>query len=385
MNNRYECVVIGGGVAGSTAAYHLSKLGHQVAVLEKTHGPHHKVCGEFLSFEAHTYLKEMGILLDDDCPVIKYFKLFSRRSNAIFNFTFPGRGISRYKLDEDLLNNAKQAGAEVFRGICMVDYKKDAGSFKIETNKGDLYARHVFMATGKHDYSKEHKRIGRDNSYIGFKTHIQLKYSSQVDKETTVLFTFPAGYAGICPVEGGVVNFCFVIKKAVYKTLHGDFNETIAFLRRSNHELDLVLQEADFNEQVCAVGYIPYGFISSQNDHENVYFLGDQRMVIPSFTGDGMAIALSTAKDCAHRFNEYQKGLKSKVKPMQRELKKQMRWARIGHTILKNPWLVDICAFIPALKSILIETIFNRTRISIKEDVEYGLQAAEFKNNYSRR
>ena len=101
--NSYECLVVGGGVAGSTAAYHLAKLGYKVALLEKTHGPHHKVCGEFLSFEALGYLKEMGILLDDDIPVIKYFRLSSPRSKAKFTFPFPGRGMSRYKLDEELL------------------------------------------------------------------------------------------------------------------------------------------------------------------------------------------------------------------------------------------------------------------------------------------
>lgn len=368
MNDHHECVVIGGGIAGSTAAYHLAKLGHQVAVFEKTHGPHHKVCGEFLSFEAHAYLKEMGILLDDSSPLIKYFRLFSPRSNAKFDFPYPGRGISRYKLDEDLLNNAGQAGAEVFRGICMMDYqKKEDGSFKIETNKGDFYARYLFMAIGKHDYSKEHKRIGKDNSYIGFKAHIRLKYPGPVNRETTVLFTFPAGYGGICPVEGGVANFCFVIKKAVYKTLHGDFNEAIAFLRRSNDELDLVLRQADFIDPVCAVGHIPYGFISSPHDQKDVYFLGDQRMVIPSFTGDGMAIALSTAKDCAHAFNERQKGLRSKVHPMQRKLQKQMRWALLGHAILRSAWLMELCAVIPGLKIFLINTVFKRTRVSITE------------------
>ena len=386
MKNRYECVVIGGGIAGSTAAYYLAKFGYNVAVLEKSQVAHHKVCGEFLSFEALVFLKEIGIFLSDDIPFVKHLQLYSPHSKASFTFPLAGRGVSRYKLDEDLLNNAKDNGADVFRGVCMRDYyEEDDGSFKIETNRGDFYAKHLFMAIGKYDYSKKHKRLGKDNLYIGFKTHIRLRSLGQEYKETTVLFTFPGGYGGICPVEGGVMNFCFVIKKDVYKILHGNFNEAIAFLRRSNSQLDFVFQQADFIEPVCAVGYIPYGFLCPQNNQEDVYFLGDQRMVIPSFTGDGMAIALSTAKNCAYEFNSRQKGLKVQFQPMQRILQKQMRWAFMGHTILKSSWLVDICTFIPGLKFFLIDIIFKKTRMSLTENVEYDFQATEFKNNYSRR
>jgi hypothetical protein len=88
-------------------------------------------------------------------------------------------------------------------------------------------------------------------------------------------------------------------------------------------------------------------------------------MVIPSFTGDGMAIALSTAKNCAYAFDRRQKGIEVQLQPMQRTLQEQMRWAFMGHTILKSSWLVDICAFVPGLKSFLIETIFEKTRVSL--------------------
>ncbi|MDZ4243611.1 MAG: FAD-dependent oxidoreductase, partial [Candidatus Doudnabacteria bacterium] len=263
MKNNYECIVIGGGVAGSTAAYHLAKLGYNVAVLEKTQGPHHKVCGEFLSFEALAYLKGMGITLNDDSPVVKYFKLFSPRSNTGFTFPSPGRGISRYKLDEEILNNAESAGADVLRAVCMRGYHKEVeGFFKVETNAGDFYARYLFMAIGKHDYSKEHKRRGKDQSYLGLKTHIRLKSLRREFKETTMLFSFPGGYGGICPVENDMMNFCFIIDKKVYKLLNSSFDGVIAFLRRSNPKLDSVVQEAGFIEPVCAVGYIPYGFLS---------------------------------------------------------------------------------------------------------------------------
>ena len=365
MKNLYECVVIGGGVAGSTAAYHLTKLGVKVALLEKTQGPHHKVCGEFLSFESIEYLKEMGISLKDDAPVIKHFKLFSPQSNTGFTFPFPGRGISRYKLDEELLNNAKEAGTDVFRGICMKSYyQEEKELFRIQTSGNDFYARHLFIATGKHDHSKEYKRLGKDHSYLGFKTHLHFKFPCNELHETTILFSFPGGYGGICPVENDTMNFCFVIDKNIYKSLKGNFDRAIDYLRLQNRKLDSILREASLIDRLCAISYIPYGFLRQQNSIGNVYFLGDQRMVIPSFTGDGMAIALSTAKNCVYEFDYRQKGLKFKIEPMQKMLKKQMKWALMANTILKFSWATEVGLSIPQFSSFFIKTIFQKTRIA---------------------
>ncbi len=385
MKNLYECVVVGGGVAGSTAAYHLINLGYKVALLEKTNGPHHKVCGEFLSFEALGYLKEMGIFLDDDIPVIKYFRLSSPRSKVEFTFPFPGRGMSRYQLDEELLNNARHAGVDVFRSICMRSYhQEEEGLIRIETITDDFYARYLFIATGKHDHSKEHKREGKDNSYVGLKTHIRFKDQGHEFKETTALFSFPGGYGGICPVEDEAMNFCFLIDKKIYKALNGNFDAVLAYLRRSNRQLDAVFHQADFIEPVCAISHIPYGFLRDQSSHRNVYFLGDQRMVIPSFTGDGMAIALSTAKNCAYEFDCRQKDRKVQVEQIQKRLKKQMHWAFIAQGFLKYPWAIEWCMSVPVLSFFLIKTIFQKTRVSKTEDIYHDDQSV-FTSDYSRR
>jgi flavin-dependent dehydrogenase len=328
----------------------------------------------------------MGIPLNGDIPVVKYFQLFSSRFNSGFTFPFPGRGMSRFKLDEELLNSAKKAGADVYRGVCMRSYQEeDDGLFRIETGNRIFLARHLFIATGKHDYSKEGKRHGKDHSYLGLKTHIHLKSPQKELRETTILFSFPGGYGGVCPVEKDLFNFCIVIKKKLYKSLNSNFARTIEFLRRSNSKLDFILQQADFTDHVCAVGYIPYGFLRRQSRKGNIYFLGDQCMVIQSFTGDRMAIALSTAKNCAYEFDHRQKGLKFRIDLMRKIMKKQMNWALMAHAILKSSWATDAGVSIPMFSSFLIKKIFLETRIFKMKDNLYEPAPAFVEYNYSRR
>ena len=47
----YDCIVVGAGPAGASAAYHLSKRGHQVLLLEKALLPRYKPCGGGVSPE----------------------------------------------------------------------------------------------------------------------------------------------------------------------------------------------------------------------------------------------------------------------------------------------------------------------------------------------
>ena len=61
MKKNTPIIIIGGGLAGFTAAIHLSKLGLQVIVIEKNEYPKHKVCGEYISNEVLPYLNWLGL------------------------------------------------------------------------------------------------------------------------------------------------------------------------------------------------------------------------------------------------------------------------------------------------------------------------------------
>jgi len=56
-----ENLVVGGGLAGAMAGLRLARAGRSVVLLEKEPGAHHKVCGEFLSPEAVSYLRQAGL------------------------------------------------------------------------------------------------------------------------------------------------------------------------------------------------------------------------------------------------------------------------------------------------------------------------------------
>ena len=51
-------------------------------------------------------------------------------------------------------------------------------------------------------------------------------------------------------------------------------------------------------EKPITVAHIPYGFLRRTTE-DGLYCIGDQAAVIPSFTGDGISIALHTARRAA--------------------------------------------------------------------------------------
>ena len=65
---KYDVAIIGGGLAGLALANDLAMRGRKVVVFEKGNYPRHKVCGEYISMESHSYLLKL-------CPVFNSMKL----------------------------------------------------------------------------------------------------------------------------------------------------------------------------------------------------------------------------------------------------------------------------------------------------------------------
>jgi flavin-dependent dehydrogenase len=297
MKKRVEAhLVIGGGPAGTMAAMRLAGAGLRVTLIEREREAHAKVCGEFLSAEAAEYLDHVGIDLGALGAVsIDHVRLCNGRSIAETGLPFRAYSLSRKVLDEAMLVGAIAKGCTVRRGVRAEGLSQDAEGWRVEIRGEEpLRAHTIFLATGKHDVRGWARGAGKQSDLIGFKQYWRLR-SAEVEALRGVmeLFLFRDGYGGLSLVEGEAANLCLVVRRKRLQAC-GGWDGLLEEIRRGNRLLDVRLLGAQAAwERPLAIAPIPYGY--SAMEESGVWRIGDQAAVIPSFTGDGMSIAMHSA------------------------------------------------------------------------------------------
>lgn len=293
-----DVVVAGGGPAGAAAAALLAGAGRRVVLCERTGGPHPKVCGEFLSGEAAGPLSRLGL---DPARLgavpVERLRLAGPGGEASCRLPFAAWGLSRDRLDEALLDAAAAHGAELRRGTAVRAVTPAGDALRVEASGESLTAARVLLATGKHDLRGHRRPPGRVNDLIGFKQHWRLAPSARAALDGHVeMHLFAGGYAGLQPVEDGRVNLCLVIGRARFERLGRDWAAVLAHVGAASPLFaGRLAGGAPCRPRPLAVAGIPYGFVQRGCPHPGLHRVGDQLAVIPSLTGDGMAIALDSA------------------------------------------------------------------------------------------
>lgn len=303
--NSIENLVIGGGLAGSMVAVRLAAAGREVVLLEKEREAHHKVCGEFLSAEAILYLRQAGLEpLDLGAHAIQRVRLHSGARNVEARLPFTALSLSRRILDESLLIKAQESGCGVSRGACVERLERLNGGWSARLRGGEtIQAANVFLATGKHDLNAWERGGATQADLVGFKMLWRLAATqSEILRGAMELFLFRGGYGGLSMVEGGTANLCLVVRQRTLRLLGG----WVGLLQSMRDELP-ALHERLTNAAPCwqkplAISPIPYGHLGGPAN--GLWRVGDQAAVIPSFTGDGMSIALHTGVLAAEMYLE---------------------------------------------------------------------------------
>jgi len=119
-----DVIVVGAGPGGSAAAYHLARHGVRVLLLEKSHFPREKVCGDGLTPRAVRQLVRMGIDTSAEAGWVRNrgLRVIGGGMRLELDWpdlaTYPAHGLVRTRLDFDdiLARRAVEAGAKLRTG-----------------------------------------------------------------------------------------------------------------------------------------------------------------------------------------------------------------------------------------------------------------------------
>jgi flavin-dependent dehydrogenase len=296
-----EVLILGGGVAGCAASIALARKGLGVTLIEREPTPRHKVCGEFLSGEALEDLHALGIDVASLGAVpIDYVRLAAARRAAQAPLPFPAASLTRKALDTALIAEAIAAGVRVEQGRSVQALARTAGNLWQATldDGSTREAPAAFLATGKHDL-RGHGRPEDPERWVAFKMYFRLSPTQAAELAgASELMLYPGGYGGLQPVEGGIANLCCVVQHRHLIRMGRRWESFLARMQEHCPHLGMRLAGAEpLLAKPIAVSHIPYGYIRRTTE-DGLYCIGDQAAVIPSFTGDGISIALHTAR-CA--------------------------------------------------------------------------------------
>ena len=361
-------IAIGGGLAGASFALELARNGAHAMVLESTRAPHHKVCGEFLSEEAQVLLAYLGLdVAAMGASSMGIFRLGAGTRYAEAPLPFRAAGYSRYRLDQALLDKAEAAGVEVRRGVTVTELMSGDAEVGVKAGAETLKARAVALSSGKHNL-RQFPRAPSD--MVGFKLQLRVSASALAGlRDVVQLMMFDGGYIGAIIVEDEIVTIGWVMHRALLQKIGADWPSQAAYLVRQSKLLAELIDGATPQwEKPVAVAAIPYGYLRRKAVSPAIFPVGDQLAVIPSFTGDGMSIALLSgiaaaqavlAGDSAEQFQ----------RRMIARLGSQFRWASLVNVLFETRRLDPLTIGTARMLPRLVTMIAQSTRLRNYADV----------------
>ena len=355
-------LIVGGGLAGPAAAIVLARAGVDVLLVEREKEAVHKVCGEFLSAEALESLHTVGL----DAAALGAVSISRVRIDrgGETRLPFAAMSMTRRALDEALLAAAERAGASVQRGcrVLGIEQAGDGWAASIE-NGAAISARNVFLATGKHDLRGRPRPAGKQANLVGFKMYWELAPAQTQALDGCVeLMLYPGGYAGLQMVEDGAANLCCLIERAELQRLGGNWEKLLAHMQAGSPLLRGRLRGArPLLARPLAVASIPYGYVRPASD--GLWALGDQAAVIPSFTGDGMSIALHSGLTAASMYLAGADAAAFQAR-MSGDLRAQVRFATMLSQGLVRPSTQALAQAATALFPGILRYVARRTRVA---------------------
>ena len=185
----FDCIIVGAGPAGGSAAYHLAKQGHAVLVLEKADFPREKSCGGGVSPEVAQWFDfDFAPVVQNHVSQVKYtFKMGDPAEVELQGVT-PMWMVQRSQFDNFLIEQAKGKGAEFKSGVEVTGASLQGDTWQVQTSDGTYESKYLIAADGAN--STVAKLIGLENTPTIAAASLQVPGELSDRRKVTAFFDF---------------------------------------------------------------------------------------------------------------------------------------------------------------------------------------------------
>ena len=321
-----EVLIAGAGPAGSTAAYYLARSGVPVTVLEKTHFPREKVCGDGLTPRAVRELQLLGLPHSeaDGWRRNRGLRLIAGGRTVEVPWPtgdeFPNYGLVRTRLgfDEGLARHAQAAGASILEGHSVTEVLRDDAGRVIgaraqlldENGKKtgetrDFRADVVLAADGNSTRAALSRGLERrDDRPLGVAYRTYFRSPRHDDDWLEAWLELPGrdgkplpGYGWVFGVGDGTSNVGLGILNSSKEFGKLDYRRVLRDWTDSMPE-EWGFSEANQTGPIRGAA-LPMGFNRTPHVVPGMALLGDAGGMVSPFTGEGISYAMESGRYAA--------------------------------------------------------------------------------------
>jgi flavin-dependent dehydrogenase len=368
MKRNASVIIIGGGLAGLTAAIHLSKIGVSVILIEKNEFPKHKVCGEYISNEVLPYFNWLDLKISELQPAAINKLQFSTLNGKVINSDLPlgGFGVSRYALDFFLYEKALANGCIILKDTAEnIVYNENR--FTVTTSNDTILESEIVIgAFGKRsnvDQKLDRGFIKKKSSWLAVKAH----YSGDFPNDVVGLHNFKGGYCGVSKVENNKINICYLADYDTFKQ-HKNIEEYQDNVVARNPKMKAIFDNCNLLfDKPITISQISFSKKETVENH--ILMIGDTAGLIHPLCGNGMAMAIHSAKIVSvligNYFNDEIKSRAELEKKYSNEwnvnFSKRLKMGRLLSEIFQKQNLSDVLLRILVRFPFLLPIIIKKT------------------------
>ncbi len=293
----HDVAVVGGSLAGAMTAYHLARAGLRIVLLEQAeHPPRRKACGEGLFPAGVRELAAAGLLAElEGCsaPIegVRFHAYGAVASARLGHGGATARGVRRDVLDALVLAHAERAGVDVRRGVTatglVIHARRAAG---VQTAAGTVNARVIVGADGLN--SRVRRLAGLETRTRGDRYGVSAHVRLERPAGPWVDVHFARDHElYLTPVGPHEINVALLTRRPAMARFAGGLGPAFDQFFVTHPAMPAGWTRTS---EVAAAG--PFHQRARRAFRSNVVLVGDAAGFFDGITGEGMALALVSAR-----------------------------------------------------------------------------------------